>query len=30
MLNMTEGSQIIENQISLEDIKSDFCEDNKY
>ena len=29
MLNRTEGSQAIENQISLKEIKSDLCEDNE-
>ena len=29
MLNRTEDSQAIENQISLKEIKSDLCEDNE-
>ena len=29
MLNRTEGSQIIENQISLKEIMSNLCEDNE-
>ena len=29
MLNRTEDSQAIENQISLKEINSDLCEDNE-
>ena len=29
MLNRTDNSQAIENQISLKEIKSDLCEDNE-
>ena len=29
MLNRTEDSQAIENQILLKEIKSDLCEDNE-